>query len=293
MGTDTQFDFVENGSTTSPLGFLACGVVAGLKKSKTADLAMIASETECNYAATFTSNLFPAAPVQYDREICATSKKIRAIVANSGVANACTGLDGYKNARRMAEIAAEALSIPAEQVLIGSTGRIGVHLPMELIENGIREAAKSLTHTGGSTAARAIMTTDTRPKELAVSFSVGDRVVTVGGMCKGAGMIAPKMVIAPHATMLCFITTDAEIGNELLSELLAKSVEASFNHITVDNDMSTNDTVVLMANGASGAKIEKGTEAAEHFAVALGMVTEHLARSIDEVRDCGSDRRRK
>ena len=280
MGTDTQFDFVENGSTTSPLGFLACGVVAGLKKSKTADLAMIASETECNYAATITSNLFPAAPVQYDREICATSKKIRAIVANSGVANACTGLDGYKNARRMAEIAAEALSIPAEQVLIGSTGRIGVHLPMELIENGIREAAKSLTHTGGSTAARAIMTTDTRPKELAVSFSVGDRVVTVGGMCKGAGMIAPKMVIAPHATMLCFITTDAEIGNELLSELLAKSVEASFNHITVDNDMSTNDTVVLMANGASGAKIEKGTEAAEHFAVALGMVTEHLARSI-------------
>ena len=192
MGTDTQFDFVENGSTTSPLGFLACGVVAGLKKSKTADLAMIASETECNYAATFTSNLFPAAPVQYDREICATSKKIRAIVANSGVANACTGLDGYKNARRMAEIAAEALSIPAEQVLIGSTGRIGVHLPMELIENGIREAAKSLTHTGGSTAARAIMTTDTRPKELAVSFSVGDRVVTVGGMCKGAGMIAPN-----------------------------------------------------------------------------------------------------
>ena len=280
MGTDTQFDFVENGSVTSPLGFLACGVIAGLKKNKAPDLAMIESETECSFAATFTSNLFPAAPVQYDREICANSPKIRAVVANSGVANACTGLDGYNNAKRMAELTAGALSVPVGQVMIASTGRIGVQLPMDLIENGIREAAKSLTHNGGSSAAHAIMTTDTRPKELAVSFPVGDRIVTIGGMCKGAGMIAPKMAVAPHATMLCFLTTDADIDNALLSELLGNAVEASFNHITVDNDMSTNDTVILMANGASGAKIEKGSEAAEHFAEALGMVTEHLARSI-------------
>ncbi len=280
MGTDTQFDFVENGSVTSPLGFLACGVIAGLKKNKAPDLAMIESETECSFAATFTSNLFPAAPVQYDREICANSPKIRAVVANSGVANACTGLDGYNNAKRMAELTAGALSVPVGQVMIASTGRIGVQLPMDLIENGIREAAKSLTHNGGSSAAHAIMTTDTRPKELAVSFPVGDRIVTIGGMCKGAGMIAPKMAVAPHATMLCFLTTDADIDNALLSELLGNAVEASFNHITVDNDMSTNDTVILMANGASGAKIGKGSEAAEHFAEALGMVTEHLARSI-------------
>ena len=172
MGTETQFDFVENGSITSPLGFLACGVIAGLKKNKAPDLAMIESETACSFAATFTTNLFPAAPVQYDREICANSPKVRAVVANSGVANACTGLDGYNNAKKMAELTAAALSVPVQQVMIASTGRIGVQLPMDIIENGINEAAKSLTHNGGSSAARAIMTTDTRPKELAVSFAV-------------------------------------------------------------------------------------------------------------------------
>lgn len=280
MGTNTQFDFVENGSVTSPLGFLACGVVAGLKRNKNADLAMIFSEKDCSFAATFTSNLFPAAPVQYDREVCAASKTIRAVVANSGVANACTGLEGYQNVRKMAEITASALSIPVEQVMIGSTGRIGVQLPMDVIENGIRMGAKALSAAGGSNAAKAIMTTDTRPKEIAISFLADGRRVTLGGMCKGAGMISPKMVIAPHATMLCFLTTDAEIDNALLSRLLAKSVEGSFNHITVDNDMSTNDTVVLMANGVSGVKIEEGSAAAEQFAEALAMVTEHLARSI-------------
>ena len=238
-------------------------------------------------AGVFTTNRFCAAPVTVSRENLGPEGcgLVRGVVINSGNANAATGEMGISVARETCEVASQVLACEPNQVLVASTGVIGVPLAIDLFETGIPEACDVLSRAGGADAARAIMTTDTHPKEYAVSYEtetleyVGS-TFTVGGMCKGAGMIAPKMVIAPHATMLCFITTDAEIGNELLSELLAKSVEASFNHITVDNDMSTNDTVVLMANGASGAKIEKGTEAAEHFAVALGMVTEHLARSI-------------
>ena len=277
---NSQIDFVENGGITSPAGFLACGVAAGFKRSGSPDMALVVSERDCSFAGTFTSNLFPAAPVRYCREICAKSKKVRAVSINSGVANACTGLEGYENARRTAQLAAEALGISSDQVLVASTGRIGVQVPMDKIEKGIREGVKLLSREGGSAAAHAILTTDTRPKELAISFEAAGRTVTVGGCCKGAGMISPRMVVAPHATMIAVITTDADAENGYLASVIEDAVGASFNKITVDNDMSTNDTVLLMANGASGVRIGKGSEGAELFENAVRMVAEHLARSI-------------
>jgi len=275
----TNLDFVEDGGVTSARGFLAAGVAAGLKASGRPDVALIFSEKPANFAGVFTSNLFPAAPVQLCREKVLAQSKAQAIVVNSGNANACTGLEGYKNATKMAELAAAALSIPHERVLVASTGRIGVQLPMDKVTKGIEAAARSLSKKGGSEATAAIMTTDTRPKEVAVSFLANGKTVTIGGICKGAGMIAPDMK-APHATMLCFITTDAAIENTLLSEFLAEAAEASFNRITIDGDMSTNDTVLALANGASGAEIRKGFKEANTFKSALAMVTEHLARSI-------------
>ena len=275
-----EFNFVENGGVTSPAGFLACGVCAGFKRSGSNDMALIVSERDCSFAGTFTSNLFPAAPVRYCREICASSPNVRAVTINSGVANACTGLEGYQNTLRTADLAAKALKIEPRQVLVASTGRIGVQIPMDKIEKGISEGVKLLSHDGGSAAAHAILTTDTRPKELAVSFTVNGKKVTVGGCCKGAGMISPRMVVAPHATMICVITTDAEAENAYLAKVIEKAVNASFNKITVDNDMSTNDTVILMANGCSGVKISAGSEGAEQFENAVRMVAEHLARSI-------------
>ena len=275
-----EFDFVENGGVTSPAGFLACGVCAGFKRNGGNDMALIVSERDCSFAGTFTSNLFPAAPVRYCREICAGSKNVRAIAVNSGVANACTGLQGYQNTLRTAALTADALNIAPRQVLVASTGRIGVQVPMDKIEKGIREGVKLLSRDGGSAAAHAILTTDTRQKELAISFAVDGRKVTVGGCCKGAGMISPHMVTAPHATMIAVITTDAEAENSYLSSVIGNAVNASFNKITVDNDMSTNDTVILMANGASGVRIGKKTEGAQLFENAVRMVAEHLARSI-------------
>ncbi len=277
IGTD--LNFVEDGGVTSPKGFKASGVCAGLKKSGKPDMALIVSERPANFAGAFTSNLFPAAPVQLCRERVLTQGHATAIVANSGNANACTGLEGYKNALRMAEVAAQELAIPVEQALVASTGRIGVQLPMDKIEKGIRAAAKALSPKGGAEATAAIMTTDTRPKEVAVSFQVNGKTVTIGGICKGAGMIAPGMKV-PHATMLCFICSDAAIDNALLSEFLADAVEDSFNKITVDNDMSTNDTVLVLANGCSGAAIAKGGKEAATFKAALSLVAEQLARSI-------------
>lgn len=277
---NSQFDFVENGGVTSPAGFKACGVCAGFKRSGSMDMALIVSDQPCSFAGTFTSNLFPAAPVRYCREICARSKNVRAMTINSGVANACTGLEGDENTRRTARLTAEALGIEPDQVLVASTGRIGVQIPMEKIEKGIREGVKLLSPDGGSAAAHAIMTTDTRPKELAVSFVVNGKTVTVGGCCKGAGMISPRMVTAPHATMIGVITTDAGADNSYLARVIGQAVGASFNRITVDNDMSTNDTVVLLANGASGVKISKNSEGSELFENAVRMVAEHLARSI-------------
>lgn len=274
-----NMDFIENGGITSPKGFQAAGVCAGLKRNGALDMAMIYSEKTCSFSGTFTTNLFPAAPVQLCKERVLKEDKIQAVIVNSGVANACTGLEGYRNAEAMARLTAAELNLAPGMVMVSSTGRIGNQLPMDKIEAGIKAAAKALRPDGGAEAAKAIMTTDTKPKEIALTFSVGDKVVTVGGICKGAGMIAPKMAV-PHATMLCYITTDCMISNKQLSSMLGEVVDDSFNKVTVDGDMSTNDTVIVMANGASGAEIREGSLDEQHFKTALTMVAQHLARSI-------------
>ena len=274
-----NMDFIENGGITSPKGFRAAGVCAGLKRNGALDMAMICSEKPCTFSGTFTTNLFPAAPVQLCKERVLHEKTIQAVIVNSGVANACTGLEGYRNAENMARLTAEELKLSPGMVMVSSTGRIGNQLPMEKIAAGIKAAAKALRADGGADAAKAIMTTDTKPKEIALTFSVGDKVVTIGGTCKGAGMIAPKMAV-PHATMLCYITTDCVISNRQLAAMLGEVVDDSFNKVTVDGDMSTNDTVIVMANGASGAEIREGSIDELHFKTALTMVAQHLARSI-------------
>ena len=277
-----SFDVIEGGGATSASGFEAAGVTCGLKRSGKADLALLFSTAPCNAAGTFTSNLFPAAPVILCRERIEGGAGIRAVVVNSGVANACTGELGMKYAYETAKLAADALGIDEIQALSCSTGRIGVQLPMDKIAAGIKAAAAAKKPDGGHEAALAIMTTDTRPKECAVSFTVGGRKVTIGGMTKGAGMIAPHMYPAvPHATMLCFLTTDAAASNADLTKFLAEAVEVSFNRITVDNDMSTNDTCMLLANGLSGAEIKyDGSEAANLFAAALRHVVQTLAKGM-------------
>ena len=237
-----NMDFIENGGITSPKGFRAAGVCAGLKRNGALDMAMICSEKPCTFSGTFTTNLFPPPPppVQLCKERVLHEKTIQAVIVNSGVANACTGLEGYRNAENMARLTAEELKLSPGMVMVSSTGRIGNQLPMEKIAAGIKAAAKALRADGGADAAKAIMTTDTKPKEIALTFSVGDKVVTIGGTCKGAGMIAPKMAV-PHATMLCYITTDCVISNRQLSAMLGEVVDDSFNKVTVDGDMSTND----------------------------------------------------
>ena len=277
----TQIELIENGSVTSPAGFLAAGVVAGFKKSKKSDFAMLFSQYDCNAAGTFTSNLFPAAPVQLCRKRIEDRTPIRAVIVNSGVANACTGKEGYDNSCKSARMTADILNLKEENILTASTGRIGVQLPMDILAKGIKMASEALSVNGGFDAAQAIMTTDTKPKSVAVKFQINGKTVTVGGMTKGAGMIAPGMIVCrPHATMLCFITTDAAVSADDLTEFLNASVDQSFNRITVDNDMSTNDTCVVLANGASGVEIKAGTPEADLFCDALNTVTAVLARAM-------------
>lgn len=263
-----------NGGVTAPRGFKAVGVRCGIKKQGL-DLALIYSESECSAAAVFTTNVFKAAPVLLDMERLRTGKA-RAVVVNSGNANACTGAQGIIDAQRTAEIAGEALGIPAERVFVASTGIIGVQLPMEKIEAGVRQAALQLSETGGDLAALAIMTTDTKPKIAACEIEIGGRVVRIGGICKGAGMICPNM-----ATMLCFITTDASIDHHTLQKSLAQNVEISFNSLTVDGDMSTNDSVIALANGMSGCtQLLEGSPEYALFDRAMGEICLELAREI-------------
>lgn len=249
-----------DGSTTSPLGFTAVSHAAGLKKENQPDLAIVYSEADCACAAVFTKNQVVAAPVIVDREtIAANPEGIRAVVTNSKIANACTGETGLLNSRTTQMIAAEALGISPTQVLVLSTGVIGMQLPMEKLEAGIVTAVEKLQRggttegwaeaqrSGGLDAARAIMTTDTRPKHLAISVELSGGTVTLGGMAKGAGMIHPNM-----ATMLAVLTTDVQVPASQLQMMLNTAVNLSFNRISIDGDTSTNDTVFLLANGASG-----------------------------------------
>ncbi len=274
-----SFDFVPSGSVTTPAGFRAAGVTAGFKRSGAPDFAMIFSETPANFAGAFTSCTFAAAPVRVSQKRVRESKAIRSVIINSGNANACTGASGIANAEKSCVLAAEALGISPGEVMVNSTGRIGVQLNMDTIARGIKLAAAALAHDGGEAAAQAIMTTDTVPKSTAVSFQLGGKTVSIGAMTKGAGMIDPNLKVL-HATMLCFITTDAAADNAFLADLLESGVGNSFNRITIDGDMSTNDTVVVMANGASGVTVKAGTPEAEIFKAALEQVMRELARKM-------------
>ncbi len=263
----------DGSAVTYPKGFLACGVRAGLKQQGE-DMALIFSESPATAAGVFTTNLVKAAPVL----VCQSrvpSTSVQAIIANAGNANACTGEQGMRDALEMASLTAEALKLAEKDVLVASTGVIGHAMPMDQIRDGIRRAADSLAPDGGA-AKYAIMTTDTRPKEAQIEVLIGGVPVRIGGMAKGAGMICPNV-----ATMLAFITSDAAIGPEALQECLAASAEVSFNCLTVDGDTSTNDSVIMLANGqAANPRIESGTQEWDTFAEALGFVTMSLAKQI-------------
>ncbi len=275
-----SFEFIENGSNTSVPGFLAAGVTAGFKRSGAPDFAMIKSEeAETNFAGVFTSCKFAAAPVQLCRKRVLENQYMRAVIINSGNANACTGEQGLAAAQQSCEIAAKALDISPKEVGVASTGRIGVQMDMSLIERGVALAVPALSEDGGNTASEAIMTTDTVPKAAAVKVNINGKSVTIGAMTKGAGMIDPKLTV-PHATMICIITTDAKISNAALLDILNKNAENSFNRITVDGDMSTNDTVLALANGRSQVEILPGTAEEKVFADALLAVMQNLARRM-------------
>lgn len=266
---------VITGGVTAPSGFRAAGVSAGIKASQKPDLALIVSDTPATAAAVFTVSLAPAAPVLVSRQhLEATGGIARAVIVNSGCANACTGSDGLQVARDMAAETARLVGCPVEQVLVASTGVIGVGLPIEKIRSGLPAAVSALGANQGAAAALAIMTTDPFPKEAAATVDIGGRTVTIGGMAKGSGMIEPMM-----ATMLAFVTTDADVPRPLLQNALKEAVDDTFNAITVDGECSTNDCVMLLANGASGAKVdERNYEAFVHaltnvcLSLALGIV---------------------
>lgn len=270
---------VENG-VCAPVGFRAGAAAAGIKKpgGDRLDCALIVSDRPAALAGVFTSNVLQAAPVRYCRDLRADGCA-RAVFANSGNANACTGEPGYQDVLETAGLAGALLDLPPEQVCVSSTGVIGVPMPMDRLKAGVRQCVASLSGAGSADAARAIMTTDTVPKEIAVEVALERGVIRIGGIAKGAGMIAPNM-----ATMLCFLTTDADIAAPHLQELLKTAVGRSFNCICVDNDMSTNDTVLCLANGASTADtLEPGTSACNRFEEALTEVCRELAQSL--VRD--------
>lgn len=265
------------GGVTAPQGFVAGSKYCGIKASNKSapDMAFIVSEHKTSAAGTFTTNRVKAAPVRVSRAHL-NSGDVRAIVANSGNANACTGLTGLRDARRMCAAAGKALGLREKQVLVCSTGRIGVALPIEKMEETIGGMTDCLNAAGSRAAAEAIMTSDTYAKEIAVELTLGGKAVRIGGIAKGAGMIDPNM-----ATMLCFITTDAAIDSRTLQKAVSVSVEQSFNRITIDGDMSTNDTVLVLANGAAGNKPLKYTSKEfRNFQAALDHVTRELAWQI-------------
>ncbi len=271
-------ELAKEGSVTTPAGFTAGAADSRIKKPGDLDLTIIYSESPCSAAAVFTRNQVVAAPVIVDRETLQKNcEKIHAVVANSGNANACTGQPGLANARSMQSLAAGAVGCHADQVLVLSTGVIGVQLPMDRIACGINEVANNLESSGGSLAAQAIMTTDTYPKHSAVRVELADGVVTIGGIAKGSGMIHPNM-----ATMLGVLTTDAAVEPSVLQKTLRTAIDQSFNLISVDGDTSTNDTVLLLANGAGGVEVADQNDVAQ-FQGALNDICTKLAKSI--VRD--------
>ena len=266
------------GGVTAAKGFLAAGVEAGIKYQNRKDMAMVYSKTPCRAAGVFTTNVVKAAPVLWDKEVVESEWEAQAIVVNSGIANACTGKLGYEYCRETAGAAADALEISPQSVLICSTGVIGMQLPMEKMTEGVRMLAKAIKpgEEAGTDAAKAIMTTDTRNKQVAVKVTIGGKEVTIGGMCKGSGMIHPNM-----CTMLAFVTKDVNISKKLLQEALSADVQDTFNMVSVDGDTSTNDTLLVLANGQAGNHeiTEKGADY-DTFVEALHYVNETLAKKI-------------
>ena len=266
------------GGVTAAKGFKANGLNAGIKNNIKKDMALVYSEVPCKAAGTFTTNRVKAAPVKWDYKIVHESEYVQAVVVNSGVANACTGEEGYGYCMDMSKAVGAELNIPMESVLVASTGVIGKQLPMDVILKGIKELPKGLSDDleHGTLAAEAIMTTDTKSKQVAVQVEIGGKTVTIGGMCKGSGMIHPNM-----CTMLCFITTDCAISKELLQKSLSESIDETFNMISVDGDTSTNDTVLVLANGMAGnAEITEENEDYKKFHEALYYINEELSKKI-------------
>ena len=267
------------GGINAAKGFCSGGFRAGIKPNSTKDdMALVYSEKPCVIAGTFTTNKVKAAPVKWDHRVVTESAFAQAIVVNTGIANASTGAQGYACCEEMAAEVGTVMNVPAESVIVASTGVIGKQLPMEIIKAGIRELPKKLgtDEEHALAAATAIMTTDTRPKQIACSFEIGGQTVTMGGMCKGAGMIHPNM-----ATMLCFITTDCMIRKELLQKALSDVVRDTFNMISVDGDTSTNDSCMVLANGMAGNPIiDKEDESYRTFYEALFYVLRDLSKKI-------------
>ncbi|MGN0335417.1 MAG: bifunctional glutamate N-acetyltransferase/amino-acid acetyltransferase ArgJ [Lachnospiraceae bacterium] len=266
------------GGVTAARGFEAAGTEAGIKYKNRMDMAMIYSEVPCKAAGTFTTNVVKAAPVKWDYKVVHESEYAQAVIINAGIANACTGEEGYGYCLETARAASKALSIPESAVLVASTGVIGMQLPMDRITAGVEllAAAKGSDTEFGTLASKAIMTTDTVNKEIAVEFTVGGKRAVIGGMCKGSGMIHPNM-----CTMLGFVTTDVNISKELLFKALQEDVKDTYNMVSVDGDTSTNDTVLLLANGLAGnTEITEENEDYAEFCKALNMVNTYLAKKI-------------
>ena len=266
------------GGVTAAKGFEAAGVEAAIKYQNRKDMALIVSKAPCTVAGTFTSNVVKAAPVLWDKQIVEHSAFAQAVVVNSGIANACTGRQGLDCCEAEAKCAGELLGVPTDAVLVASTGVIGMQIPVDKITAGIKKlvTAKADTLEAGSDAAHAIMTTDTISKEIAIETEIGGKTVTLGGMCKGSGMIHPNM-----CTMLGFVTTDVNISKEMLQKCVSADVVDSFNMISVDGDTSTNDTCLLLANGmAENTKITEKNADYETFTKALRFVNETLAKQM-------------
>ncbi len=267
-----------SGGVNAAKGFMANGLNAGIKNNVKKDMALVYSEKPCVAAGVFTTNKVKAAPVKWDYNVVHNSPYAQAVVINSGVANACTGEEGYGYCMDMAEAVGNEMQLPKDAVLVASTGVIGRQLPMDIIKEGIKKLPKGLKpdEEAATLAAEAIMTTDTKSKQVAVNFEIDGKVVTVGGMCKGSGMIHPNM-----ATMLCFITTDCMIKKELLQKALSEIVNDTFNMISVDGDTSTNDSVLLLANGMAENKIiDTEDENYKKFYEALYYIMEELSKKI-------------
>lgn len=266
------------GGVCAAKGFQAAGVEAGVKYKDRKDMALVYSEAPCICAGTFTTNVVKAAPVLWDRELVENAPFVQAVVVNSGIANACTGKEGFCCCKAEAKEAAKWLQIPENSVLLGSTGVIGMQMPVDRLKAGIAALAekKERSVKAADDAARAIMTTDTVDKQIAVSFEVGGKTVTMGGMCKGSGMIHPNM-----CTMLSFVTCDAAISKELLTKAVKESVADTFNMISVDGDTSTNDTFLFLANGMAGnPEIAEEGEAYEAFKEALLFINTTMAKKL-------------